>query len=130
MDYNKTKKKKKTKYNISLSTAPSMPKLGKGTEYIKLLLSQVSKDMHEPMVPMLFPVLAAHISEAKNFNIPIEMRPENASSYSSSSFCPYRAHSFPDIYPGRCPGLGASGLSARVNRTGRINFKRTGEKTF
>ena len=56
---------KKTKYNISLSTAPKMPRLGKGTECIKLLLSQVSKDMHEAMVPMLFPVLAAHISEAK-----------------------------------------------------------------
>ena len=56
---------KKKKYNISLSTAPKMPGLGKGTECIKLLLSQVSKDMHEAMVPMLFPVLAAHISEAK-----------------------------------------------------------------
>ena len=39
-----------------------MPKLGKGTECIKLLLSQTSKDMHEPLVPMLFPVLGAHIS--------------------------------------------------------------------
>ena len=39
-----------------------MPKLGKGTECIKLLLSQTSKDMHEPLVPMLFPSLGAHIS--------------------------------------------------------------------
>ena len=39
-----------------------MPPLGKGTECIKLLLSQVSKDMQEPLVPMLFPVLGAHVS--------------------------------------------------------------------
>jgi hypothetical protein len=39
-----------------------MPNLGKGTECIKLLLSQASKDMHEPLVPMFFPILGAHIS--------------------------------------------------------------------
>ncbi len=53
------------KYNISNKTAPKMPRLGKGTECVKLLLSQVSCDMHEPMVPMLFPILGAQISEAK-----------------------------------------------------------------
>ena len=42
-----------------------MPNLGKGTEIVKLLLSQASKDMHEPLVPMLFPSLAAHISGAE-----------------------------------------------------------------
>ncbi len=42
-----------------------MPTLGKGTECIKLLLSQASKDMHEPLVPMLFPSLGAHISGAE-----------------------------------------------------------------
>ena len=50
------------RYDISKRTAPEMPNLGKGTECIKLLLSQASKDMHEPLVPMLFPSLAAHIS--------------------------------------------------------------------
>ena len=39
-----------------------MPLLGKGTECIKLLLTQVSKDMHEPLVPMLFAVLGAYVS--------------------------------------------------------------------
>ena len=39
-----------------------MPNLGKGTECIKLLLSQASKVMHEPLVPMFFPVLGAHMS--------------------------------------------------------------------
>ena len=39
-----------------------MPKLGKGTECMQLLLSQVSKDMHEPLVPMLFPILGAQVS--------------------------------------------------------------------
>jgi len=43
------------RYDISKATAPAMPNLGKGTECIRLLLSQTSKDMHEPLVPMLFP---------------------------------------------------------------------------
>jgi hypothetical protein len=42
-----------------------MPTLGKGTECIKLLLTQTSKDMHTPLVPMLFPVLGAHVSGAE-----------------------------------------------------------------
>ena len=50
------------KYDISKKTAPVMPNLGKGTEIIRILLSQTSKDMHEPLVPMLFPILGAHIS--------------------------------------------------------------------
>ena len=50
------------RYDISKATAPAMPNLGKGTECIKLLLSQASKYMHEPLVPMFFPILGAHIS--------------------------------------------------------------------
>ena len=53
------------RYDISNRTAPEMPNLGKGTECIKLLLSQASKDMYEPLVPMFFPVLGAHISGAE-----------------------------------------------------------------
>ena len=52
-------------YDITKPTAPKMPTLGKGTECIKILLSQTSKDMHEPLVPMLFPVLGAHVSGAE-----------------------------------------------------------------
>lgn len=55
----------KMKYDISKKAAPAMPRLGKGTECVRLLLSQVSKDMHEAMVPMLFPILGAQISESK-----------------------------------------------------------------
>ena len=47
------------KYDITKKSAPAMPNLGKGTECIKLLLSQTSKDMHEPLVPMLSPILSA-----------------------------------------------------------------------
>ena len=50
------------RYDISKPSAPKMPNLGKGTECIKILLSQVSDNMQEPMVPMFFPVLGAHIS--------------------------------------------------------------------
>ncbi len=42
-----------------------MPKLGKGTECIKLMLTQVSSDMQEAIVPMIFPVLGAHVSGAE-----------------------------------------------------------------
>ena len=54
------------RYDISKSTAPAMPVLGKGTECIKILLSQVSKDVREPLVPMLFPILEAHLPVGKN----------------------------------------------------------------
>ncbi len=50
------------RYDISKATAPAMPALGKGTECIKILLTQVSGNMQEPLVPMFFPVLGAHIS--------------------------------------------------------------------
>ena len=53
------------KYDIAKPTAPVMPNLGRGTECIKLLLSQASKDMHEPLVPMFFPILGAHMSGAE-----------------------------------------------------------------
>ncbi len=49
-------------YDITKQLLPKMPSLGKGTECIKILLSQASKDMFEPLVPMFFPVLGAHMS--------------------------------------------------------------------
>ena len=59
------KSSKSMRYDISKATAPAMPNLGKGTECIKILLTQASKDMQEPLVPMLFPSLGAHISGAE-----------------------------------------------------------------
>ena len=52
-------------YDITKPQAPKMPTLGKGTECIQILLSQASKDMYEPLVPMFFPVLGAHLSGAE-----------------------------------------------------------------
>jgi len=52
-------------YDITKPTAPAMPRLGKGLEAIRLLLSQTSKDMHAPLLPMLFPVLGAKISNVE-----------------------------------------------------------------
>ena len=49
-------------YNIFDSTAPAMPKPSKGTEIVKFLLSQASRDMREPLVPMALPALAAHLN--------------------------------------------------------------------
>ena len=59
---------KSMRYDISKRKAPEMPNLGKGTECIKLLLSQASKDMHDPLVPM-FSLFLAHTSAAQNFSI-------------------------------------------------------------
>ena len=53
------------RYDISKASAPKMPNLGKGTECIKILLSQVSKDVQEPLVPMLFLILKAHLPVGK-----------------------------------------------------------------
>ena len=53
------------KYDITKNSAPKMPSLGNGTECIRLLLSQASKDMYNPLVPMFFPVLGAHMSGAE-----------------------------------------------------------------
>ena len=53
------------KYDVTKRTAPKMPNLGKGTECLQILLSQVSKSMHEPLVPMLFPALGAQVCGAE-----------------------------------------------------------------
>ena len=50
------------KYDITKPVRPKMPKPGKGLEIVKLLQSQVSKSMHEPLVPMIYPSLGAHMS--------------------------------------------------------------------
>jgi hypothetical protein len=39
-------------YNLFGRTAPAMPRPGKGTEICKLLLSQATKDMRKPLVPI------------------------------------------------------------------------------
>ena len=52
-------------YKIFGNTAPAMPKPAKGTEFCKLLLSQTSKDMRDPLVPMAIPALAAHLTDVE-----------------------------------------------------------------
>ena len=42
------------KYDISKPTAPKMPELGRGTECIKILLSQASKTMLYPLFERCF----------------------------------------------------------------------------
>ena len=53
------------KYNISKSTPSGMPNLVRGTKFMLFLLSKVSKDMHQPIVPILFSLLESHASGAK-----------------------------------------------------------------
>ena len=65
LSFTNLKSYKTMKYDIFSNVAPAMPKPSKGTECIRLLLSQASKDMREPLVPMIFPALAAHLSDVK-----------------------------------------------------------------
>ena len=57
------------RYDISKRKAPEMPNLGKGTKCIKLLLSEASKDMYNPLIPV-FSLFIAHTSAMQNFSIP------------------------------------------------------------
>lgn len=52
-------------YDITKSTPPSQPHLGKGLETQKLLLSQTSKDMYEPEHPMLYPIIGSKLSNCE-----------------------------------------------------------------
>ena len=52
-------------YNIFSSKAPAMPRTGKGTQFVKFILSQASKDMREPLIPMAIPALAAHLKDVR-----------------------------------------------------------------
>jgi hypothetical protein len=52
-------------YDIFNKKAPEMPKPVRGTEFIKLMLSQASKEMQEVLVPMAFPALSAHLTKIK-----------------------------------------------------------------
>jgi gamma-glutamyl-gamma-aminobutyrate hydrolase PuuD len=45
-------------YNIFSNIAPAMPKLSKGTEFVKFAISQASKDMQEVLIPMAIPAVA------------------------------------------------------------------------
>jgi len=51
-----------TKIDLTKAVAPAMPNLGKGTECIKLLASQISPDMREAIIPVLFPALGSLMS--------------------------------------------------------------------
>lgn len=50
---------------FNTTVSPKMPKLGKGLECIKLLTSQISPDMRESIVPMVFPALASFVTETE-----------------------------------------------------------------
>ena len=47
------------------SISPKMPRPVKGTKIIKLLLSQASRDMRKPLVPMVFPAIEPHMSDVE-----------------------------------------------------------------
>ena len=53
------------RYDIGKPSAHKMPSLGKGTKCIKFLLTQGSKDMYEPLVPMTIPALSAHVADVE-----------------------------------------------------------------
>ncbi len=47
-------------YDIFSSEAPQMPRPGKGTEFVKFILSKSSKEMRESLLPVILPAVAAH----------------------------------------------------------------------
>lgn len=53
------------KLQLNNKTAPKLDKYGKGTESIKFIVSNVSKDVRDAIVPTLFPILGAHISNTE-----------------------------------------------------------------
>ncbi len=53
------------KYNVFSSKAPTMPQAGKGTLFVKFILSKASKNMQKPLIPMAFPALSAHLPDVK-----------------------------------------------------------------
>ena len=52
-------------YHVFSSKAPTMPKAGKGTEFVNLVLSQATKSMQQPLLPMVLPAVAAHLCETE-----------------------------------------------------------------
>ena len=64
-NYQPLKSYKKMSYNIFSPTAPAMPKPSIGTDFCKFLLSQASKDMREPLVPMAMPALSTHLTNVE-----------------------------------------------------------------
>ena len=84
-------------YDIFSSKAPAMPKPAKGTEFCKLLLSQASKGMYEPLIPMFFPILGAHISGAE-FQYP---------DLTWKELCGMKANLEPMLRGACCPSRGA-----------------------
>jgi len=53
------------KYDIFNRKAPAMPKPSRGTEFCKLLLSQASKDMHEPIIQIEIPAFDVNLTNVK-----------------------------------------------------------------
>ena len=49
-------------YDILKTTAPQMPTSRKGTQFVNFILSKASKDMREPLLPMIFPALSVHLT--------------------------------------------------------------------
>jgi len=52
-------------YSYTDSNEPCMPKLGKGLEKIKFISSKLSKDMEQAIIPIMFPVLSAHMTNVR-----------------------------------------------------------------
>ena len=48
-------------YDI-FSKQPNEPRIGRGTEFLKFLTSKASTKMQQPLKPMAFPALSAHVS--------------------------------------------------------------------
>ncbi len=58
-------------FYLCKTTASAIPTLGKGAEYVPLLLPQVSKHREQPIVTLPFSVPSMHVNGAKCCSAPI-----------------------------------------------------------
>ena len=52
-------------YDITKKTVHTMPRQGKGSKCVKILLSKASKDVFEPLIMMFFLIVGAQMSYTK-----------------------------------------------------------------
>ena len=50
---------------ITNNNPPAMPRLGKGMECVRFIASEVSEDVRQPVIPMIFGPLGANVQQRK-----------------------------------------------------------------
>ena len=105
------------KYEITKSHSPKLPVREKGTKCIQILLKETSKDMNQPLVPMLFPILGAHLKETE-FLYPDQSRKEPCG-LTANLVAESGGNKGITVRPQKKPSVAAFGRSGAELATGR-----------